>query len=272
MEILAPHVAKNALAGQFVILKINKNGERIPLTIAGTKPNNGLVKIVFQEIGKTTTLLGSLKEGEFIEDFLGPLGKPTKIQKYGKVVAVAGGLGIAEIIPVISEFKKKKNFITTIIGAKSKEFIILKSELLKNSDSIFFTTNDGSYGIKGSVIDVLKKNIDINEIDVVYTVGPILMMKAVSDLTLKQNIKTIVSLNPIMIDGTGMCGSCRININNKIKFACIDGPEFDANSINWLEVISRLDTFKSQEKVSFDIIKKECKCQKNQKYKKEILE
>jgi ferredoxin--NADP+ reductase len=264
-EIYAPHISESAKPGQFIMLRIDDKGERIPLTISDINKKKFLIKIIFNVVGKSTFKLSLINEGEYIKDFLGPLGNPTKIKKYGTVVAIAGGVGSAEILPVIKELKKKGNKIISIIGAKTKETLILKNELEKESDKIIFTTNDGSYGIKGFVTDVLKDIINIENIDIVYTIGPIDMMKNVSKIT--KNINTIVSLNSLMLDGTGMCGSCRITVNKEIKFVCVDGPEFNASLINWEEISSRLKLFKKFEDMSFKVFKDEleCKCQKKQK-------
>ncbi|MDR0978037.1 MAG: sulfide/dihydroorotate dehydrogenase-like FAD/NAD-binding protein [Endomicrobium sp.] len=252
IEIYAPDIAKNAKAGQFVIFRVDEKGERVPVTIAGTNIKEGLVKIIFQEAGKSTVRLASFSEGDFIKDFAGPLGNPTVIKLYGTVAAVAGGVGAAELLPVIKELKAAGNKIVTILGARCKDMLILKDELEEESDTLLFATNDGSCGTKGFVTDVLKKLIDTQAVNVVYAIGPVPMMRAVSDLTKEKRIKTIVSLNPIMLDGTGMCGACRVTINGKIKFACVDGPEFDAHSVEWDELASRLSSFKDLEKISFN--------------------
>ena len=261
-EIYAPEVAKSARAGQFVIFRIDDKGERVPLTVAGTNPQKGLVKIIFQEVGKSTMHLASLCEGDCIKDFVGPLGRPTEIKKYGTVVAVAGGVGTAEVLPVIKEFKEVGNKIVTIVGARCKDLIILEDELKRESDLLLFATNDGTRGVKGFVTDVLKDVVGKEKVDIVYAIGPVPMMKAVAELTRAEHIKTLVSLNPIMLDGTGMCGACRVSVGGMIKFACVDGPEFDAHSVNWEELVSRLELFKSLEKISVDKFKynHECKC------------
>jgi ferredoxin--NADP+ reductase len=253
-----------AQAGQFLILRVDHGSERIPLTIADINYKNKLIRVIFQIIGKSTMKLSSLSEGDFIQDILGPLGNPTKIIKYGTIIAVAGGIGVAEIIPILQKFKKVGNKIISIVGVQNKNLIIFENELRKVSNSIFFTTNDGSYGRKGFVTDVLKEILDKDKIDMVYAVGPILMMKAVSETTKKKNVQTLVSMNTIMLDGTGMCGSCRLQIDNSIKFVCTDGPEFNAHSINWDEAISRLKIFNDLEKISYERFKldKECKCHK----------
>jgi len=254
-EIYAPDVAKNAKAGQFIIFRINDEGERVPLTIAGINPQKGLVRIIFQEVGKSTMQLATLCEGEYIKDFLGPLGCPTEIKKYGTVVAVAGGVGAAEVLYVVKELKNIGNKVITILGARSKDLIILEDELKQKSDCIFFTTNDGTYGTKGFVTDVLKEVINKEKVNIIYAIGPLVMMKAVSEITIKKNIRTIVSLNPIMLDGTGMCGTCRVTVKGETKFACVDGPEFDAHLIDWEELISRLELYKNLEKISIEKFK-----------------
>jgi ferredoxin--NADP+ reductase len=264
LEIYAPEIAKNAKAGQFVIFRIDEKGERVPLTVAGTNPQEGLVRIIFQEAGKSTTKLASLCEGDFIRDFVGPLGHPTVIKHYGTVVAVAGGVGAAELLPVIKELKKVGNKVITIVGARCKDLLILEDELKQESDTLLFTTNDGTCGIKGFVTDVLKEVMDKEEVSIVYAIGPVPMMKAVSELTKEKHLETVVSLNPIMLDGTGMCGACRVTVDGEIKFACVDGPEFDAHSVHWEELSSRLNSFKDLEKISVDnfTIRRECKCRK----------
>jgi ferredoxin--NADP+ reductase len=256
-EIEAPDVAKNAKAGQFVMLRIDDKGERIPLTVAATDKQKGTVTIIAQQAGKTTAQLGKLNAGDAIKDFAGPLGQPTEIENYGTVAAVAGGVGVAEIIPVIKALRDAGNKVITIIGARSKDLIILKDEARVLSDELLIATNDGSEGKQGFVTDVLKEVISRETINIVYAIGPVPMMKAVSDLTKEKNIKTLASLNPIMVDGTGMCGACRVSVGGKIKFACVEGPEFDAHKVNWDELVSRLGVFKELEKVSFDNF---CKC------------
>jgi ferredoxin--NADP+ reductase len=264
LEIYAPEIAKNAKAGQFVILRIDDKGERVPLTVVGTNLQDGLVRIIFQEVGKSTAQLAALCEGDSIRDFVGPLGHPTVIKCYGTVAAVAGGVGAAELLPVIKELKKAGNKVITIVGSRCKDLIILNDELKQESDDLLFATNDGTCGIKGFVTDVLKEVLDTKEVSIVYAIGPVPMMKAVSELTKAKHIETVVSLNPIMLDGTGMCGACRITVDGKIKFACVDGPEFDAHSVHWDELSSRLNSFKDLEKISFDNFtnRRECKCRK----------
>ncbi|MDR2395249.1 MAG: sulfide/dihydroorotate dehydrogenase-like FAD/NAD-binding protein, partial [Endomicrobium sp.] len=219
---------------------------------------------IFQEIGKSTSQLACLCEGDAIKDFVGPLGHPSVIKRYGIVVAVAGGVGAAELLPVIKELKKVGNKIITIVGARCKDLIILEEELKEESDDLLFATNDGTYGVKGFVTDVLKGVMSREEVNIVYAIGPVPMMKAVSELTKEKHIKTVVSLNPIMVDGSGMCGACRVTVDGKTKFACVDGPEFDAHCVHWDELSSRLNSFKDLEKISFDNFtrRRECKCHK----------
>jgi len=263
-EVYAPEIAKSAKAGQFVIFRIDERGERVPLTIAGTNLEKGLVRVVFQEVGKSTMHLASLCEGDYIRDFLGPLGNPTKIKKYGTIVAVAGGVGVAEIIPVIKELRKVNNKIITIVGVRCKDLIILEDELKQESDLLLFATNDGTYGVKGFVTDILNDVLIREKVDMVYAIGPVPMMKAISEITKEKHIETLVSLNPIMLDGSGMCGACRVSVNGNTKFVCVDGPDFNAHLLNWEEIVSRLELFKNFEKISIDKFKnnRNCKCHK----------
>ncbi len=249
LELLAPIIAKNYLPGQFVILMVTQNGERIPLTIVDTDTTRGTITIIFQEIGYTTKLLGNLSPQQNIYHLLGPLGKPTEIKNFGKVIIIGGGVGAAEIYPVAKSLKSVGNKIITILGARTKNLVLLEPELRKVSDEVYVTTDDGSYGEKGVVTDVLKKLLTQNEQpNLVYAVGPIVMMRAVAEVTKPFGIQTIVSLNTIMVDGTGMCGSCRVTIEGKIKLVCCDGPEFDAHKVDWEELIKRNNIYISQEK------------------------
>jgi ferredoxin--NADP+ reductase len=258
-EIDAPDIAKNAKAGQFVMFRIDDKGERVPLTVAAADRDKGTVTIIVQEVGKSTVQLGLLNAGDYIKDFVGPLGHPTEIKNYGTVVAVAGGVGTAEVLPVIKALKEAGNKVIAIVGARNKDLIILEDEIKGASDALLIATDDGSFGKKGFVTDVLKDVIDSENVSVVYAIGPVPMMKAVSNLTREKNIKTLASLNPIMVDGTGMCGACRVSVGGKTKFACVEGPEFDAHKVNWDELISRLGVFKELEKISIDNF---CKCSK----------
>lgn len=263
-EVEAPDIAKNAKAGQFVMFRVDDKGERVPLTVAGADAEKGLIKIIFQETGKSTSSLGLLNAGDYIKDLAGPLGNPTEIKYYGTVVAVAGGVGTAEVLPVITSLKKAGNKVICVVGARNKDLIILEEELKTVCDELLFATDDGSYGTKGLVTDVLKDIVDKEKVDIVYAIGPVPMMRAVANLTKEKNIKTLVSLNPIMVDGSGMCGACRVTVDGKTRFACVEGPEFDAHKVEWDELISRLGLFRDMEKISFEKFKHnpECKCHK----------
>jgi ferredoxin--NADP+ reductase len=245
----APLIARKAKAGQFVIIIVHEKGERIPLTISDKDIENGTITVIFQEVGRTTKVLGKMDKGSKLFHVLGPLGKPTEIKNYGKVIAVGGGIGIAELYPVVKTLKDVNNFITTIIGARTKELLILENILKEISDKLIITTDDGSYGRKGFVTDALREIIEEERIDLVYAIGPVIMMKKVSELTKPFGIKTIVCLNPIMVDGTGMCGSCRVKVEDKTYFACVDGPDFDGHLVDFDELIKRLNLFKKQEEL-----------------------
>ncbi|ADT83044.1 sulfide/dihydroorotate dehydrogenase-like FAD/NAD-binding protein [Thermococcus barophilus] len=257
-EIKAERIAKKAKPGQFVILRLHERGERIPLTIADTNPEKGTVTIVAQEVGKTTHELGTYNVGDFILDFLGPLGKPSHIDRFGTVVMIGGGVGVAEIYPVAKAMKEAGNYVISILGFRTKELVFWEDKLKQVSDEVIVTTNDGSYGMKGFTTHALQKLIDEGrKIDLVHAVGPTIMMKFVAELTKPYGIKTVASLNPIMVDGTGMCGACRVTVGGEIKFACVDGPEFDAHQVNWDELMKRLDYYKDLEKISFEKWKRE---------------
>ena len=256
MVIEAPYVARAAKPGQFIILRVHEKGERIPLTIANADKKNGTVTIIFQEVGKTTIHLGLLEPGDELRDFVGPLGKPTEIKNFGTVAALGGGFGTAVLYPLIKGLKAKGNYVITIIGFRTKDLIFLTDELTAVSDEVHITTDDGSYGMKGFVTHALQKLLDEGrKIDHVFAVGPVPMMKATANLTLKYNIPTTVSLNPIMVDGTGMCGACRVEVGGETKFACVDGPEFDAHKVNFDLLSKRLRMYVKQEKVSLENFK-----------------
>lgn len=236
----APRIARKHKPGQFVILRIYEEGERIPVTIENSDPGRGTINIVVQSAGKTTHLLNSLVTGDTILDVVGPLGKPSEIANYGTVVIIGGGVGTAMAYPTAAALKRAGNRVLSIVGARTKELVILDPEMRAVSDALMITTDDGSYVEKGFVTDKLQQLIQNGtRIDLVLAVGPIVMMKAVSELTRKENIRTVVSLNPIMIDGTGMCGGCRVLIDGKSEFACVDGPEFDAHRVNFDVLIQR---------------------------------
>lgn len=240
MDIEAPFVANKALPGQFIILRVDDDGERIPLTIAGCNKEEGSVKIIFQIVGATTALLNNKNEGEYISDFVGPLGKPTELDGLKSVVIVGGGVGCAIALPIAQKLHEMGVKVHSIIGFRSKELVILEDEFSKCSDKLTIMTDDGSYGKKGVVTEPLKEAIDGGEeIDEVITIGPLIMMKFVVATTKPYNIKTIVSMNPIMIDGTGMCGGCRLTVGGKLKFACVDGPDFDGFEVDFDEAMQR---------------------------------
>lgn len=248
LEIKAPFIAKKAQAGQFIILRIDEYGERIPLTIADFDREKGTVTIVFQELGYSTKLLGTLNAGDHILDFVGPLGVPTHFGDAKKVCVIGGGVGCAIAYPQAKTLYQNSVNVTGIMGFRNKELVFFEEEMKKVTNKLYICTDDGSYKEKGLVTDVLKRLIEAGEnFDLVIAIGPVLMMKYVSLLTKQYNIKTIVSLNPIMIDGTGMCGGCRVVVNNETKFACVDGPDFDGHLVDFDDLFMRLQSYKSQE-------------------------
>jgi ferredoxin--NADP+ reductase len=249
----APHIARAARPGNFVVVIPTENAERIPLTIADTDVQTGTISIIFQIVGATTKVLDSLKVGDEIAHLLGPLGVPSHIEKFGTVVVMGGGVGIAEIYPAVKALKAAGNKVVTIIGARCKNLLIYEEELRAQSTELRITTDDGSCGRKGFVSDELKDIIASGEkIDLVIAVGPVPMMQVCCDVTKPHGIKTIVSLNPIMLDATGMCGVCRVVVGGKTKFACVEGPEFDGHEVDFKELSERLKTFKDVEKQAFD--------------------
>ena len=249
----APRIARKQKPGQFVILRIYEEGERIPVTIENSDPEKGTINIVVQSAGKTTHLLSTLETGDSILDVVGPLGKPSEIRNYGTVVVVGGGVGTAMAYPTAAALKRTGNRVISIVGARNKELVILEKEMREVSDALLITTDDGSYADKGFVTDKLRQLIENGtRIDLVVAVGPIVMMKAVSELTRKENIYTVVSLNPIMIDGTGMCGGCRVLIDGKSEFACVDGPEFDAHRVNFEVLAQRNAMYREAEQRSME--------------------
>jgi len=249
----APRIAKKQKPGQFIILRLYEQGERIPLTIERSDPQKGTINIVVQSAGKTTHFLNCLETGDHILDVVGPLGKPSEIEKFGTVVVMGGGVGTAMAYPTAAALKKAGNRVISIVGARNKDLVILEREMADVSDELLITTDDGSYAEKGFVPDKLRQLIaGGRRIDLVLAVGPIPMMKAVADVTREHSIRTIVSLNPIMIDGTGMCGGCRVLIDGKSEFACVDGPEFDAHRINFEVLIQRNAMYREPERRSMD--------------------
>jgi ferredoxin/flavodoxin---NADP+ reductase len=254
----APRIARKQRPGQFVIIRINEKGERIPLTIERSDPEKGTVNIVVQSIGKTTNLLNSLETGDSILDIVGPLGKPSEVRKFGTVVVMGGGVGTAMAYPTAAAMKRAGNRVITILGGRNKDLVILESEMREVSDTVFVTTDDGSHGDKGLVTDKLRQLIENGtRIDEVLAVGPIPMMRAVAEMTRKERIHTMVSLNPIMIDGTGMCGGCRVLVEGKSEFACVDGPEFDAHRIDFAILVQRNTMYRDAEKQSLALLKEE---------------
>jgi len=247
----APRIARKQRPGQFVIVRIHEEGERIPLTIENSDPQKGTISIVVQSLGKTTTMLNSLGAGDHIMDVVGPLGKPSEIEKFGTVVVMGGGVGTAMAYPTAAALKQAGNKVISIVGARNKELVILEREMREVSDVLMITTDDGSYADKGFVTDKLRQLIQNGvPINLVLAIGPIPMMRAVADMTRSERIRTLVSLNPIMIDGTGMCGGCRVLVDNKSQFACVDGPEFDAHQVNFAVLVQRNGAYRTQEQQS----------------------
>lgn len=248
MKVYAPLIANKAKAGQFIILRAEVDGERIPLTIAETDKINGTVTIIFQPVGQTTMTLDNLNQGEFIPDFVGPLGNATEIEGMKKVAVVGGGVGAAIAYPVAKALKEQGSIVHSIVGFRNAQLVILKEQFEKVSDKYVLCTDDGSAGQKALVTNALKALIDSGEdYDAVITIGPLIMMKFVAQLTKEYGIKTIASMNPIMIDGTGMCGGCRLTVGGQMKFACVDGPDFDAHLVDFDEVIKRNAVYKQHE-------------------------
>jgi ferredoxin--NADP+ reductase len=260
-RILAPRIARKQKPGQFVILRVHEQGERIPLTIAASDPVAGTITIIVQGIGKTTKHLNTLNAGDVILDVVGPLGKASHVEKFGTCVVIGGGVGTAIAYPTAKALHDAGNRVVAIIGGRTKSLVILENEAREVSDELFITTDDGSYGEKGLVIDPLKKMIaDGRKIDFVLAIGPIPMMRAVADVTRPLGIKTVVSLNPIMVDGTGMCGGCRVLVGGKSQFACVDGPEFDAHEVDFAGLTKRNALYRDMEKHSLiEFQKHSCK-------------
>jgi ferredoxin--NADP+ reductase len=262
-RIKAPKIAQKRKAGQFVIIRIDEHGERIPLTIADSDTEQGTVTIIVQGIGKTTKQLNMLETGDSIKDIVGPLGLPSEIEKFGTAVSIGGGVGSAIAYPTAVALKQAGNYVITINGARTKNLVILEDEMKEVSDEAYITTDDGSYGYHGFVTEMLQKLLDEGrKIDFVLAIGPIPMMRAVAEVTRPFNIKTVVSLNPIMIDGTGMCGGCRVTVGGKTKFACVDGPEFDAHQVDFKNLVDRNRMYAEYEKKSLRQFEHECQLDK----------
>ncbi|MEM2610087.1 MAG: sulfide/dihydroorotate dehydrogenase-like FAD/NAD-binding protein [Candidatus Bathyarchaeia archaeon] len=254
IRILAPEIARKAQPGQFVILRVDAMGERIPLTLADWNITEGTITLVFLEVGVSTRKLGELKEGDAILDLLGPLGNPTDVRNYGTVCIVGGGVGIAAAYPIARALKRARNKVISIIGARTAKLLIFEEEMRRCSDEVHISTDDGTKGYKGFVSDVLRKLLQEGYgFDMVYAVGPAVMMRAVAEVTRPYNIKTIASLNPIMVDGMGMCGACRVTVGGKTMFACVNGPEFDAHKVDFTELIRRQMAFIQEERMALEL-------------------
>ncbi|MEW6409254.1 MAG: sulfide/dihydroorotate dehydrogenase-like FAD/NAD-binding protein [Nitrospirota bacterium] len=251
-EIDAKDIAKKSKPGNFLILRIHEEGERIPLTIADFDRDRGTLTTVFQKVGKTTYHLGTLNEGDFISDVIGPLGLPSHIENFGKVVCVGGGVGIAPIYPITRGLKEAGNKIFSIIGVRTKNLLFWEEKMRNVSDELIVTTDDGSYGRKGVVTVPLDETLNKDKVDLVVAIGPAIMMKFVCKTTEKYNVKTIVSLNSIMVDGTGMCGACRIEVGGETKFACVDGPEFDGHKVDFDLLMKRQQMYLDEERIAME--------------------
>ena len=256
----APLVATHRKPGQFVIVRVTDHGERIPLTIADANPEMGTISLIVQSVGKTTREMAMLRSGDTIHDIVGPLGRPTHIEQFGSVLCVGGGIGIAPLYPIAKGMKEAHNHVITVLGARTHDLLILEDDLRTVSDELIVTTDDGSYGTKGLVTDAIRSLVNGGtHIDQAIVIGPPLMMKFTSLLTKELGIPTMASLNPIMIDGTGMCGGCRVTVAGEIKFACVDGPEFDAHKVDWDSMIRRLGTYRTAEQQAAERYDHECR-------------
>ncbi len=252
----APLIAGKAKPGQFVIVRLNKEGERIPLSLADINPQEGTISLMVMSVGKTTSEMSTLTEGKDILDVCGPLGQPTHIEKVGRVILVGGGFGVAPLLPIAKAFKAEGNEVTAVLGARSKDLLIYEKEMREVCDEVLITTDDGSKGIKGVVTDALKQKLQQHAADLIVAIGPPVMMKFASSTSQPFGVKTIVSLNPIMIDGTGMCGGCRVLVGGKTRFACTDGPDFDGHEVDWDVLMNRQKAYVTDEKKSFEEWKK----------------
>ncbi|MFA8449727.1 MAG: sulfide/dihydroorotate dehydrogenase-like FAD/NAD-binding protein [Bacteroidales bacterium] len=252
LVIEAPEIAKSRKAGHFVIVKMGERGERVPLTIAESDIEKGTITLVVQKVGVTSHKLADMNVGDYVTDIVGPLGHHTEIKKVGTVLCCGGGVGVAPLLPIVEAFKKAGNRVITILAARTKELIILEKEMAKFSDELIIMTDDGSYGNKGLVTEGAEKVLQREKVDEAVTIGPAIMMKYVSLLTKKYDIPTIASLNTIMVDGTGMCGACRVTVDNETKFVCVDGPEFDAHKVDFDEMLLRLRGYEENEKEAYE--------------------
>ncbi len=242
-EVEAPLIARSRRAGHFVIVRVGKKGERVPYTIASADTQKGTITLVIQRVGKSSEKVCQLEVGDFITDMVGPLGKATHIEKFGTVVCAGGGVGVAPMLPIIEAMKEAGNRVISVLGARSQDLIILEDQVRAHSDEVIIMTDDGSYGEKGLITQGVEKVILREKVDLCVTIGPAIMMKFVSELTRKYEVPTIASLNTIMVDGTGMCGACRVTVGGKTRFVCIDGPEFDAHQVNFDEMLMRLKAY-----------------------------
>lgn len=243
-EVEAPLIAKSRKAGHFVIVRVGKKGERVPYTIASADINKGTITLVVQRVGKSSEKLCLLEPGEYITDMVGPLGRATHIENFGTVICAGGGVGVAPMLPIMEAMKKAGNRVISVIAARNKDLIILEDQVKENSDEVIIMTDDGSYGEKGLITDGVEKVIQRENVNLCITIGPAIMMKFVSLVTKKYEVSTMASLNTIMVDGTGMCGACRVTVGGETKFVCIDGPEFDAHKVDFDEMLMRLNAYK----------------------------
>lgn len=248
LEVEAPLIARSRKAGHFVIVKVGKTGERIPLTIAAADKQKGTITLVIQTIGASSKKICALNEGDYITDLVGPLGQATHIEKVGTVVCAGGGVGVAPLLPIVEAMKNAGNRVIVVLAARTKELVILEDQMKAHADEVIVMTDDGSYGKKGLVTQGVEEVINREKVDLCVTIGPAVMMKFVSLLTKKYDIPTVASLNTIMVDGTGMCGACRVTVGGQTKFVCVDGPEFDAHQVDFDEMIMRLGAYKDVEK------------------------
>ncbi|MCT4604440.1 MAG: sulfide/dihydroorotate dehydrogenase-like FAD/NAD-binding protein [Marinifilum sp.] len=248
----APLIAKSRKPGNFVIVRVGERGERIPLTIAGADLEKGTITMIVQKMGVSSQKLCALEVGDYVTDLVGPLGKPTEIHNVGTVLCCGGGVGVAPLLPIVEGYKKAGNRVVTVLAARNKDLLILEDEMRKHSDEVIIMTDDGSYGNKGLITEGMEKVIKQEHVDECITIGPAIMMKFCSLLTAKYEIPTMASLNSIMVDGTGMCGACRVTVDGKTKFTCVDGPEFDAHKIDFDEMMSRLGGYRSEEQGKMD--------------------
>lgn len=251
LEIEAPRIAKKRKAGHFVIVKIGEKGERIPLTISQADESKGTITLILQKVGVTSHKIASLNKGDYITDVVGPLGQATHIEKFGTVLCSGGGVGIAPLLPIVQEMKAAGNRVISVLGARNKDLLILEDEIRACSDEVIIMTDDGSHGTKGLITQGMEEVIQREKVNFAVTIGPAIMMKFTSMVTKKYNIPTVASLNTIMVDGTGMCGACRISIGGQTKFVCVDGPEFDAHQIDFDEMLMRLGTYKNEESEAY---------------------